>query len=63
MPEKFLYQNHIGFLIIGAVLFEILVIIGQKTEKQVFLSDTNFKRPNLKGQIVIYKLLETSIDC
>ena len=28
-----LRQNHIGFPIIGAVFFEILVIIDQKSEK------------------------------
>ena len=59
MSDNFLYQNHVSFPIIGAVFFEILV----KAEKEAFLSDTNFKRPTLKGQIVIYKLLETFIDC
>ena len=42
MSDKFLYQNHVGFPIIGAVFFDILV----KAEKEAFLSDTNFKRPN-----------------
>ena len=32
---------------------------AKKAEKQAFLSDINFKRPTLKSQMVIYKVLET----
>ena len=46
----------------SCILWDIGYYRPQKAE-EIFLSDTNLKRPTLRGQIVIYKLLETSLDC